>query len=37
MKEETKKDLALAGAMAILTFFTTLMAMRVRRYIQMKI
>ena len=36
MNEETKQELAIAGAMAVLTFFTTLVAMKIRRYIQMK-
>jgi len=37
MNKKTKEELAIAGAMAVITFFTTFLAMRIRRYIQERI
>jgi len=37
VNEKTKEELAIAGAMAVLTFFTTIIALKIKRYIQMKI
>jgi len=37
MDKQTKQELAIAGAMAVLTFFTTFLALKIRRYIQTKL